>query len=96
MRRAPFSTDAVRTHRGAGGGGTHLAPMDWKLQDSEDTTQPSVSPSPAQQAERVKHFTETTQRVSVRLSGDGEGCVAYIQNFTEEDKSGFRICLRLL
>lgn len=26
---------------------TDLAPMDWKLQDSDDTTQPSVSSSPA-------------------------------------------------
>jgi len=26
---------------------TYFAPMDWKLQDSDETTQPSVSASPA-------------------------------------------------
>ena len=30
--------------------------------------------------------TETTQRVSVRLSGYGGGCVAYVQHFTEKYK----------
>ena len=39
------------------------------------------------------HFTqaETTERVSVRLSGYAEGCVAYVQHFTEKYKPGFNL-----
>ena len=34
---------------------TDLAPMDWKLQDSDDTTHPSVSSSPSPE-QKVKQW----------------------------------------
>jgi len=36
---------------------TYFAPMDWKLQDSDETTQPSVSASPAPKENKKNEFS---------------------------------------